>query len=109
MRDLGHPVGDVLRASRAAPSGLRTYVRRPEIPWPPENEAVRVTAENLAEVAAWVSGKVVDGRISFPPAYGLGAAPTMALVGEWVIVREDGGFFVRDDEWFRGLWLVDDE
>lgn len=101
-----HPVGGVLRASRVAPAGLKTYARRPEIPWPPQNEAVRVTDENLEQVAAWVGGKVVYGRISFPPAYGLGAAPTMALVGEWVIAREDGAFFVRDDEWFQEHYVV---
>lgn len=89
-----------------------TFVRKPF-----EIKAVSVTAENMAEVAAWCGGELNpvgghDGRygpfIRVKTVRPANPRQTQAFVGDWVTFTENGGFKVYTNKAFRDNFINKD-
>lgn len=84
------------------------YVRRR-----PTCLAMRVSAANLAEVAAWTGGYTWASGVTWAPCV---VVPTMRLVdgqwrtpahvGDWVARLGDGRYQVLGDDEFRTEWMA---
>lgn len=83
---------------------MHTYTERPGPPR--QNEAIQVTADNMAEVAKITGGRVMDDHVAAIPGSMFGRIDIDAFLTQWVIRRPDGYFFVRSDEWFRQNYEV---
>lgn len=83
---------------------IEAYIRKPF-----EIQAVRVTKDNLEEVASWCKGEVLTNEdsatkerlIKVEVRNPLNEKQTRAFVGDWVLHSGSGGYKVYTDQAFR--------
>ena len=72
--------------------------------------AMQVTADNVADVAAWVNGHCWAAAVVVPTMRVINGqrrtGETLAPIGDWVLKLPDSRWQVVDDDTFRVEWMV---